>query len=63
MKIWCAGCKTFLGELSSGSKVKKGIVFICSECDIKRKVLERHVMPNRNEDISSMFNDLGIFKK
>ena len=32
-EIRCIGCGIFLGELSSGSRIRKGVSFRCSVCE------------------------------
>lgn len=38
-KIYCAGCTIFLGVLRDAA-LKKGIRFLCKDCEAKRVALE-----------------------
>ena len=40
MIIYCNKCSIELGNILKGSKLRKGIVFLCSNCFDKLKVLE-----------------------
>lgn len=37
MKIYCNECGTYCGEIREGSKLRKGLKYVCSRCDQARK--------------------------
>lgn len=49
--ITCTVCDTRVGELASGSKIKKGTRFLCSTCNYRR-------MSDPQSDVSSLFGKL-----
>jgi hypothetical protein len=71
MKINCKKCCKDLGEILTGSKLRKGIVYLCSECmdeyntyesiaDFKRTTST----PNNDMDaVKDMFGDIFKGKK
>ena len=40
MKIYCTRCKILVGEILQGSKLRKGIKYLCTECEEAYKTLE-----------------------
>lgn len=37
MTIYCCDCHTYCGEIREGSKIRKGLKYVCNECHEKRK--------------------------
>lgn len=57
MKIYCAGCNKYLGEIRDAT-LRKNIVHLCSNCETKRKasdLAERTRPKSPLEDIFSTF--------
>ena len=46
--IYCEGCKIKVAEIAKGSKLKKGMVMICSRCETKRKASDLASKSNTN---------------
>jgi hypothetical protein len=40
MKIYCDKCNKFMGNILSGSELRNGIVYLCTECHEVYKVHE-----------------------
>ena len=64
-RIFCKGCKKYLGEIRDAT-LMKGIVHLCSICEIKRfasDLAQKTRMGVDSKDVGSMdfFND--IFRK
>lgn len=59
-KIYCAGCDTYLGVVRD-AKLRKGVVFLCKNCEIKRVALELQRKTKPSVDMGDLFG--GIFKK
>ena len=61
--IYCKGCNIYLGEIRD-AKLKKGIVYLCSDCDTKRVASDMVNKPNNNS-YDNIFGDIfgGGFKK
>ncbi len=57
--IYCKGCNTYLGEIRD-AKLKKGIVYLCSNCDTKR-IASDLGKKEKPIDYMDLFGD--IFKK
>lgn len=63
MKIYCIGCMIYLGEILKGSKLKKGIQFLCENCDRKRiasDMKKRADVEKNSSDFNNIFG--GFFK-
>ena len=58
LTMYCAGCHAKVAVLSPGSKVRKGSVMLCENCDFKRKVSD---LSENTNSISKLFGD--IFRK
>lgn len=63
MKIYCVGCMIYLGEIEKGSKLKKGIQFLCESCDRKRIASDMKKRTDAEKKVND-FGDIfgGIFK-
>jgi len=57
MKIYCGGCKKYLGEIRDGTLMKE-ISYLCPNCEIKRIASDLAKKTNYNPDISDLFNDI-----
>lgn len=57
--LYCTGCNIKVAMIAEGSKLKRGMVVLCENCDMKRKASD---LSRRTE--TNNFNDLfgGIFK-
>ena len=40
MKVYCHECSILVGEIVSGSKMRKGIIYLCTECHGTYKTLK-----------------------
>ena len=40
MKVYCTRCKILVGEILHGSKTRKGLKYLCTECHEAYKTLE-----------------------
>ncbi len=59
MKIKCTKCYKYLGEIRD-AKLRKGITYLCKECDTQRQALElRFKKPNSKDSESDLFDILG----
>ncbi len=66
MRINCAGCGIYLGEILAGSKIKKRIKYLCPNCYERLSLADsmiKTVMPKgkSKEDLPSAFKDLFGF--
>lgn len=59
-KIYCAGCTVYLGVLRDAT-LKKGIKFLCKNCETKRVALELQRKTKPSVNLEDMFG--GVFKK
>jgi len=67
--IYCTGCKTKIGELASGSRLKKDIGYLCSDCHSSYTSSKlgdsfRDIKRRNNSDIPDGFGDIfgDLFK-
>ena len=62
MKIYCKRCSTHLGEIISGSRLKKDIAYHCGECTTKLEIAES-AMKTRgigsNDKMDDLFRSMG----
>lgn len=57
MKIYCHSCNTLVGDILAGSKLKRGLAFLCPDC------LEVYA-PENVEPLNDSTNDgLDYLKK
>ena len=61
MKIYCKGCRIYVGEIKGGSRLIKGIVYLCPNCEIKRKASDL-ASKTKKDDLSELFKGFGGFK-
>ena len=55
MKIYCTRCKILVGEILQGSKTRKGLKYLCAECDEAYKTLES--LKNYEKGVSGVSGD------
>lgn len=46
MTIYCNRCSKHLGEILSGSRLRKDIVYLCKECNDRAKIAESSMKVN-----------------
>lgn len=59
-KIYCTGCSTYLGVIRD-AKLRKNVVFLCKNCEIKRIALEMQKKTKPSVDMGDLFR--GVLKK
>jgi len=55
-QIFCNICSTQLGELASGTKIKKGTVFLCASCNSTVKLwkeMAQKYQPGKDNPLGS----------
>lgn len=57
MKIYCQICECLAGDIKEGSKLLKGLVYICKNCAIDEGILNKQY---NNYDTTSCPNSAGL---
>ncbi len=62
----CSGCNVVVAKVEVGSKLKKGSVMLCSDCESSRKLaisaksLKESCDTNKKSPYGDMFDGLGM---
>lgn len=59
----CGECRKKVAEIESGSKLRKGIIVLCSDCEKTRVAAKNYLRninssPNVGKDFSQLFGNL-----
>ena len=57
MKIYCKGCKIYLGEIRD-AKLRKHTVFLCDKCEIKRYASDLAEKTKKKNPLEDLFRGI-----
>jgi hypothetical protein len=60
VQINCAGCHIKVAEVLEGSRIRKGAVMLCADCETKRKAsdLAARSRKNTGQDVNDLFKNI-----
>jgi len=58
IKIYCISCTIYLGSILEGSKLKKGIAFLCNNCNNIRKADNLKRATSKPAEMPEFFKDI-----
>ena len=61
MKIYCKNCNILVGDLLEGSKIRKGLVYLCEDCAIDYNILPVTNIDSRNYSDSQVEQLMKMF--
>ena len=61
MKIYCNRCNKYLGNIKTGSSLRKGIVYLCTECNQAARIAESVMKDKIKTDQGAGFDIFDFF--
>lgn len=55
--LYCSGCSIVVAKIKLGSQLRKGMVALCSKCEIKRKASDLASVNKTKDPFGGIFDD------
>lgn len=59
--LYCSGCNIVVAKIVAGSKLKKGMVALCEDCETKRNASDLAATNKRNDLIEKLFGKAFMY--